>query len=58
VQAFTVGKPGFPPTWLFFRNAAAGGALFTAVIVYAIRYYGTPQATALTESQVGVKAER
>ena len=58
VQAFTVGKPGFPPTWLFFRNAAAGGALFTAVIVYAIRYYGAPQATALKESQVGVKAER
>ncbi|SVB55248.1 uncharacterized protein METZ01_LOCUS208102, partial [marine metagenome] len=40
MQAFTVGKLGFPPTWLFFRNAAISGALFTGMIVFAIKYYG------------------
>lgn len=38
VQAFTIGKPGYPPTWIFFRNAAAGGAVFTALIVLAVRW--------------------
>lgn len=31
IQAMTVGIPGFPPTWLFFRNTLAGDVLFTAL---------------------------
>ena len=38
VQSFTVGKAGFPPAIMFFRNSAVSGALFTAVIVFAVRY--------------------
>ena len=33
VQSFTVGKAGFPPAIMFFRNSAVSGALFTTVIV-------------------------
>lgn len=40
VQAFTTGKPGLPPTWMFFRNAVVSGALFTGMIVFAVQYFG------------------
>jgi len=30
-QALTTGLPGYPPTWLFFRNSAAGDLFFTAL---------------------------
>jgi len=32
-QAITVGTPGFPPTWMFFRNSLAGDVIFTALIL-------------------------
>lgn len=35
VQALTVGLPGFPPSWMFFRNALAGDVIFTAVFLLA-----------------------
>ena len=38
VQAFTVGQTGFPPPIVFLKNTALSGALFTAIIVYAVRY--------------------
>ena len=38
VQSFTTGEPGFPPPIMFLRNTALSGALFTAVIVLAVRY--------------------
>ena len=38
VQSVTVGKAGFPPAILFFRNSVVSGALFTAVIVFAVRH--------------------
>ncbi len=31
LQALTVGMPGFPPTWVFFRNSVLSDLLFTAV---------------------------
>jgi hypothetical protein len=31
IQALTVGVPGFPPTWHFFRNTVASDLLFTTV---------------------------
>ncbi len=59
VQAFTTGVPGiYPPAWMFFTNTAISGALFTAVIVYAIKYYGAPQANTLIENRMGVKSGR
>jgi hypothetical protein len=30
MQAMTTGLPGFPPTWIFFRNSLAGDLLFAA----------------------------
>ena len=39
VQSVTVGKAGFPPAILFFRNSVVSGALFTAAIVFAVRYF-------------------
>lgn len=33
IQALTMGLPGYPPTWHFFRNSLAGDFLFTAVFV-------------------------
>lgn len=33
VQAQTVGVPGFPPSWLFLRNALLGDVAFTAVFM-------------------------
>ena len=38
VQSFTIGEPGYPPPIVFFRNTAFSGALFTAVIVFAMRH--------------------
>ena len=38
IQSFTVGKAGFPPAILFLRNTVISGALFTAVIVFAVQY--------------------
>jgi hypothetical protein len=31
IQSLTVGLPGFPPTWTFFRNSLAGDLIFTAL---------------------------
>jgi len=33
VQALTTGLPGYPPTWMFFRNTLASDVLFTALFV-------------------------
>ena len=59
VQAFTTGVPGiYPPAWMFFSNTVISGTLFTAIIVYAIKYYGAPQATAQTEEKFTVKLDK
>jgi hypothetical protein len=33
VQALTVGLPGYPPTWMFFRNSLVSDLFFTALFV-------------------------
>ena len=53
VQSFTTGEPGFPPPIMFLRNAALSGALFTAVIVFAVRYARANE-TAEAESQLKI----
>lgn len=35
IQALTVGLPGFPPTWIFFRNSLVGDLAFTVVMLAA-----------------------
>lgn len=37
LQALTVGVPGFPPTWTFFRNSLAGDLVFTTLFVLCVR---------------------
>lgn len=32
-QSLTVGLPGYPPTWMFFRNSAFGDLLFTGLFL-------------------------
>lgn len=33
IQALTTGLPGYPPTWLFFKNTLLSGGLFTGLFV-------------------------
>jgi len=37
LQALTVGVPGFPPTWEFFRNTLLSGGLFTGLFAGAMK---------------------
>lgn len=37
VQALTVGLPGYPPVWEFFRNTLLSGGLFTGLFVGAMK---------------------
>lgn len=36
LQALTVGRPEFPPTWMFFRNTLAGDLLFTGLFAFTL----------------------
>ena len=36
-QALTVGVPGFPPSWVFFRNALVSDALYSMVFIACVR---------------------
>jgi len=37
IQALTVGQPGYPQTWEFFRNTLSSGGLFTGLFVGAMK---------------------
>jgi hypothetical protein len=37
IQALTVGTPGYPPTWLFFRNSLVSDVFFTAAFLVSLR---------------------
>ncbi|MDC0050945.1 hypothetical protein OAJ79_04905 [Verrucomicrobia bacterium] len=39
LQSFTVGQAGFPPPVLFLKNTLVSGALFTGIIVLAVRQF-------------------
>lgn len=43
VQALTVGLPGLPPTWVFFRNAVVSSLLFTALFYAVLFLAARPQ---------------
>ncbi len=34
IQSMTVGLPGYPPTWEFFKNTLLSGGLFTALFFF------------------------
>lgn len=51
-QCVTIGTPGFPPTYLFFRNALAGDLLFTAMFLLVLR----PFRSAVDERDVRLAA--
>ena len=36
-QALTTGLPGFPPSWIFFRNALLSDLLYSALMLVAMR---------------------
>ncbi len=38
LQSLTIGLPGFPPTWVFFRNSLASDLLFTAIFLGALAF--------------------
>ncbi len=55
LQCVTVGTPGFPPTWVFFRNSLAGDLFFTGLflLVYVLPVRagrGTQSAAATLQS--------
>jgi hypothetical protein len=50
IQALTSGQPGFPPTWMFFRNTLLSGGLYTAL------FAGAAKLTAPAESPVEKRA--
>lgn len=37
-QALTVGEPGYPPTWTFFRSTVISDSLFSSAIVAAMEW--------------------
>lgn len=45
-QALTVGRPGFPPTWTFFRNSIASDLIFTVFFLAVFRRLARPRAVA------------
>ena len=40
IQALTVGTPGWPHTWEFFRNTLLSGGLFTGLFAGAMKLGG------------------
>lgn len=47
LQALSVGLPGYPPTWTFFRNSLAGDLLFAAFFVAVERALAKRKAVAV-----------
>ncbi len=47
VQANTTGLPGYPPAWIFLRNAVIGDIFFTVIFVSALEFSLVRQAVLL-----------
>ena len=45
IQALTVGTPGWPQTWKFFRNTIMSGGLFTLLFVSSMRITTSEEST-------------
>jgi hypothetical protein len=57
IQALTVGTPGWPHTWEFFRNTLLSGGLFTGLFAGAMKLGGTVEAEAEAEEEDKEKAK-
>lgn len=59
LQALTVGEPGYPPTWVFFRNTLWSGGLFTGLFVASMKLADArePQEEAKEEEPATAEAE-
>jgi hypothetical protein len=55
IQALTIGLPGYPPVWEFFRNTLLSGGLFTALFVGAMKL--TAESEESEESKVAEEKE-
>ena len=53
-QALTVGLPGFPPSWVFFRNELVSDALYSMVFVACVRLTAPAREEAPSSSPVVV----
>jgi hypothetical protein len=51
IQAITIGLPGYPPTWQFFRNTLLSGGLFTGLFVGAMKLTEAPEAPEAAEEK-------
>ena len=49
LQAMTTGLPGYPPTWMFYRNTLAGDMLFAALFLACMHWSRRP--ASLPEAQ-------
>jgi hypothetical protein len=49
LQAMTTGLPGFPPTWVFYRNTLAGDMLFAALFLACMHWSRRPAVAAAPE---------
>jgi hypothetical protein len=56
IQALTVGTPGWPHTWEFFRNTLLSGGLFTGLFAGAMKF-GEPVEVAEDEDEEEPEAE-
>lgn len=50
-QAITVGVPGYPPTWMFFRNSLLSDLFFTAVILFVVAWAGRSTRSSTVEQR-------
>ena len=51
IQALTTGLPGFPPTWMFFRNTFLSGGIFTGLFVGAMKLTEASESKAEKEQE-------
>ena len=55
LQAMTTGLPGFPPTWMFYRNTLAGDMLFAALFLACMHWSRRPAIAAMPEPAEAIR---
>lgn len=53
-QALTTGLPGFPPSWIFFRNALVSDLLYSALMLVAVRTAATRRPASQEQIREGI----
>jgi hypothetical protein len=57
IRALTIGFPGYPATWEFFRNTLLSGGLFTGLFVGAMKLTEASEASESSEEKENEKEE-